>query len=94
MITEKVEFVKTLKENPIIELIGTWLWLSFPVKPEETTRESLKAQGFFWSVKKSKWFYNGRPRKARKASNLTLEQIRYKYGAKVLNEEDQERQAA
>lgn len=62
-----------------IELAGNWIWVSgntFPVRVE------LKGAGFNWAPKKQMWYYAG-VRSSGKG-NLTIEQIRKKYGSKEI----------
>lgn len=67
-------------EGVKIEIVGTWVWLS-----GETTyyKELLKSVGFRWSAKKNSWYYTADKLK-KHATKMTLEEIKNKYGCKVV----------
>ena len=66
-IAELIEFCK--KNHFIAELVGCWVWVSFDEKPDEGTRKTLKAAGFRWVRKRSKWAHNcGRPCRSSKGN--------------------------
>ena len=74
----KVAEVIVLK-GIILELVGRWLWATgetFAVKGE------LKAAGFFWAAKKCAWYYRKPEDGGARRSNLSLFEIKAKYGAK------------
>lgn len=62
----------------VIELIGTWIWISgntFPVK------EQIKAAGFKFHSKKSMWFWYPGEYKKFNNQEMDIENIRKKYGS-------------
>lgn len=63
-----------------IELVGKWLWVSgntFPIKAQ------LSAAGFTWAPVKKLWYYKGTESRGR--GNLSIEEIKLKYGSKKFN---------
>ena len=35
--------------------VGDWVWIEFPGKPDELTRQSLKDAGYHWNQKRLVW---------------------------------------
>ena len=68
-------------ENIIIELVGSWIWLSGDTKE---IKEKLKELGFKWASKKKMWFYG--EMKKRNHKEQSLEDIKAKYGSETLKE--------
>lgn len=69
-------------EGIIIEIIGQWLWVSGNTYEY---KDQIKGCGFKWAKNKKMWFYH--EMKDYKGSKKTteIEEIRSKYGSKVLN---------
>ena len=67
-----------------VEIVGRWLWASFPVKPDDEVRSALKALHFHWNWKRGVWQFAGVPCRQSPASSF---EIRSKYGAVALEEE-------
>jgi hypothetical protein len=68
-------------EGLIIELCGSWLWVSgktFAYKAE------LKQGGFFWASKKCMWYFRGSEQKSSNTKTLSIDKIRSKHGSKEL----------
>ena len=40
---------------PYTARVGKWLWITFPVKPELKTLESIKQMGFSWNSRRAAW---------------------------------------
>ena len=40
------------------ELVGRWVWVSFPAKPEAATRARLIAAGFRWVKRRAAWAHS------------------------------------
>ncbi len=70
-------------EFVIIELIGSWIWLSgatFPIKNE------LKEIGFLFAPGKKMWFWRPNElKKSFKSKPQNIIDIRNKYGSKIMN---------
>jgi len=78
------EFVKTF-EDVVVELTGTWVWLSGNTKPY---KETIKEHGFRWSKSKSKWYKAPQgfsPKKGKyRGTNFAKIQDRYGYSAQTM----------
>ena len=62
---EVLEFVQQNGLANLAEVVGRWVWLTFPDKPEATIRESLRAFGFRWIPRRGRWAHNcGHPCRA------------------------------
>jgi hypothetical protein len=55
---EVIEFVKAHDLAPFAEVVGRWVWLSFPDKPSAHVREQIKDFGFRWIQKRGRWAHN------------------------------------
>jgi len=62
-------------ENIIIEVIGTWIWLSGDTK---NIKEILKGLNFKWASKKKMWYYG--EMKGKSPQQKSMEDIKAKYG--------------
>jgi len=77
---EVIDFCRRL--NVTAELVGRWVWVSFPDTPEEATRKALKEFGFQWSPRRGKWAHNcGVPTKSAHQSDPWA-----KYGSRVVHQ--------
>jgi len=63
-------------ENLIIEVIGSWIWLSGETK---SIKEELKEIGFRWRSKKKMWSY-GEMKGKRNHKEQNMDSIKSKYG--------------
>jgi len=66
-----------------IELVGKWLWVTGYTYP---IRTQLSAAGFTFAGKKKAWYYKGSESSGR--GNLTMEEIKKKYGSTKINPDD------
>jgi len=55
---EVVEFVKANSLSPFAEIVGRWVWLTFPDKPSADVRGQIKDFGFRWIQKRGRWAHN------------------------------------
>jgi len=65
----------------IIEIVGRWVWVTgntFPV------RQNLKAAGFWFASKKRAWYWHKAEDSVARASKLSLDEIKTKYGARII----------
>lgn len=67
----------------IIELIGKWIWVSGNTILH---KEILKKYGMKWSRNKQMWYWNNE-KGYRRTSNCSIDEIRVRYGTKVMNRE-------
>ncbi len=75
-----IDFCRKL--NVTAELVGKWIWVSFPEVPDEDTRKALKEFGFRWSARRGKWAHNcGVPAKSAHQSDPWA-----KYGSKIVHQ--------
>lgn len=69
---EKIVFLPDLE----IELCGFWVWVGGDTR---AVKAHLKAAGYHWAPKKSKWYYAGVPSSSRGGFNM--DDIRARYGS-------------
>jgi hypothetical protein len=62
-------------ENIVIEVVGSWIWLSGDTK---IIKDKLKDLGFKWASKKKQWYYG--EMKGRNPKQKSMEEIKSKYG--------------
>jgi hypothetical protein len=68
--------------NIIIELCGSWIWISGNTKP---VKNQLKQAGFYWASKKLQWYWRPEQYKAPKhRKTMTMDYIRDKYGSEKI----------
>jgi hypothetical protein len=67
----------------IIELIGKWIWVSGNTILH---KDVLKSFGLKWSRNKQMWYWNNE-KGYRRTSNYSIDEIRVRYGTKVMNRE-------
>lgn len=67
-------------ENIVIEVIGSWIWISGDTR---AIKETLKEIGFKWANKKKMWYYG--EMKGRNPKQKDINDIKAKYGSKVVN---------
>ena len=66
-------------ENILIEVVGSWIWLSGDTK---TIKDKLKELNFKWASKKKMWYYG--EMKGRNPKEKSLEEIKSKYGCETV----------
>jgi len=66
-------------ENIIIEVVGSWIWLSGDTK---SIKESLKELNFKWASKKKMWYYG--EMKGRNPKQKSMDDIKAKYGSQTI----------
>jgi len=66
-------------ENIIIEVVGSWIWLSGETK---IIKDTLKDIGFKWASKKKMWYYG--EMKGKNPKQKSMEDIKNKYGCTTL----------
>lgn len=73
---------KIINLNVKIEICGSWIWVSGDTK---AYRKDLKAAGLWWASKKKMWYWHTKEDTKRRKSSMSMEDIREKYGTKVIN---------
>ena len=66
-------------ENIIIEVVGSWIWLSGETK---NIKEILKELNFKWASKKKMWYYG--EMKGRNPKQKSMDDIKAKYGCQTV----------
>lgn len=83
---EVLSEVIKLKADILIELIGTWIWISGNTY---SVKDRLKDLGFRWTKKKHKWYWGESTHRC--AAYLTMKDLRAKYGSIVYRAQQDER---
>jgi len=65
----------------IIEVVGAWIWITGETKQH---KETLKEAKFMFASKKIAWYFRTAEHKVRSKKNVSLDEIRTKYGSQVL----------
>ncbi len=63
-----------------VEIIGSWIW----VFNAYSHRDKLKELGFSWNSKKKVWIWHSKPYKKHSKKEISLNDIRDKYGSKTV----------
>lgn len=66
-------------ENIVIEVVGSWIWLSGETK---SIKDKLKELNFKWASKKKMWYYG--EMKGRNPKEKSLDEIKSKYGCETV----------
>lgn len=69
----------------VIELCGSWIWVSGNTKP---IKNLLKELGLKWASKKSMWYFGESKKKTHKS--MDMEHIRTKYGSVAYKKEKED----
>lgn len=69
-------------EGITIEVVGAWIWVTGNTY---AVKDTLKGAGFYFASKKAAWYFRTDEFKVKSRKNLSLDQIRAKYGSKVIN---------
>lgn len=69
-------------ENILIEIVGSWVWISGETKE---IKELLKSLGFKWASKKKMWFF-GELKKSRGRGQMAMDDIKNKYGSTTVKQ--------
>jgi hypothetical protein len=73
-------------ENIIIELVGSWIWVSGETKD---IKEKLKELSFKWASKKKMWYFG--EMKGKSHGEKSLDEIKGKYGCKKVKNDYQKK---
>jgi len=74
-------------ENIVIEVVGSWIWVSGDTK---SIKEELKKIGFRWRSKKKMWSY-GEMKGKRNHKEQDLDSIKAKYGCQEVKTKQREK---
>lgn len=75
-------------QGVVIEICGIWIWLSGDTR---TNKEQIKEAGYKWASKKKQWYFRPDDYKSSSRGKYSLDDIRAKYGSKIIDKEDQKR---
>ena len=64
-----------------IELMGAWLWITGNTKPYAHLLNRKTGAGFTFASKKKAWYFRPEDYKSRSRGNLSIDEIRGKYGS-------------
>jgi len=78
-------------EGITIELCGTWLWVGGNTKPN---KEYLSEIGLKYSSKKIMWYWHPGSFRKKSKKNMTIDEIRNKYGSETVNRTEKEQKQA
>lgn len=73
-------------ENIIIEVVGSWIWLSGDTK---NIKDTLKELGFKWASKKKQWYFG--EMKGRNPHQKSMDDIKAKYGCQEVKSKPREK---
>ncbi|MCK5293068.1 MAG: hypothetical protein KAJ49_00325 [Arcobacteraceae bacterium] len=76
-------------EDIIIEVVGSWIWLSGETK---IIKDTLKNIGFKWASKKKMWYYG--EMKGRSHKEKSLDEIKGKYGCETVRTKQKKKLSA
>jgi hypothetical protein len=68
-------------EGVIVEICGSWVWLSGDTKPHKDT---IKQSGFYWASKKMMWYFRPADYKSKGRGSWDITKIRDTYGSSEL----------
>ena len=82
-------------ENIVIEVVGTWIWVSGIKKgtKESKIRDRLKELNFKWASKKKMWYY-GELKKSSNRRENKMEDIKARYGSQTVATKQSKKLAA
>ena len=75
IINELIKF-----DGLIIEVVGSWIWLSGNTYP---AKDVIKGLGFKWASKKKMWYLSPDDHPKRRGKELSMDEIKNKYGVKA-----------
>ena len=76
-------------ENIVIEVVGSWIWLSGDTK---LIKDKLKELNFKWASKKKMWYYG--EMKGRNPKEKSLDEIKSKYGCETVKKDEKKKIAS
>ncbi len=72
-------------EGLIVEICGSWVWLSGNTKPHKNT---IKTAGYFWASKKRQWYFRPSDYKSRSRGGVSMDKIRDMHGSTHVKAKD------
>lgn len=80
---------KIININADIEIVGSWVWIT---KGAFEYKELLKEVGFHYASCKKAWYWHAEPYCRRSKREISLDEIRSKYGSQKIKNKSRERQ--
>jgi len=80
---------KIININADIEIVGKWVWIT---KGSFEYKELLKEVGFHYASRKKAWYWHAEPYYRRSKREISLDEIRSKYGSQKVKNKSRERQ--
>lgn len=77
LLREKLNGIITI-EDLIIEICGSWLWITGNTKEH---KDKLKSLQFFWAQKKCAWYWRSEENRSFNRKAMSLDEIRQKHGS-------------
>ena len=74
--------VVQIKADIVIELIGTWIWISGNTY---SYKKELKENGFKWASQKKQWYWHSEAFRKRSRKTLSMDDIKNYYGSTKVN---------
>ena len=71
-------------ENVVVEMIGTWVWVSGDTKP---AKELLKEHGLRWHAKRTMWYWHVAGHRTRYNGHASINDLRSYYGSREFERE-------
>lgn len=82
--------VLTPLENILVEICGSWIWVSGNTKEH---KDILKQLNFKYAYKKQAWYYHTEPYRKKSKKELTLDEIRDMFGSQSYKKKDEKQLA-
>lgn len=77
-----------LPDHVIVELIGTWIWVTGTSATDMETRGKLKGLGFAWHSKRAAWYWRKFEYRTKFNAHIGLDDMRRSYGSKTFHADE------
>jgi len=78
-----------LPDHVVVELIGTWIWVTGTAKTDTAARDALKKMGFRWHSKRMAWYWRKFQYRTRYNAAIQMEDMRRAYGSRTFHRDDE-----
>ena len=82
------EVLKVAKPNWLVEIIGTWLWVSGTDRADKDLLNKNGA-GLKWHSKRGRWYWHSPTYRRQYRANLGMNDLRAMYGTQTMEQETQ-----
>lgn len=83
-IRDKINEIINLPEDVLVEIIGSWIWISGNTRP---VKETLKLKGFRFSNNKKSWYWHYGDYFKGNGRHMSLDDIRKLFGSRKVDKE-------